>query len=57
VFISRHQTTGQNTRIAKNYSEKVMKFRYWGTTVTNQNYIYEEINALKFSTPALTKKN
>jgi hypothetical protein len=37
-----------NTMIANSSSERVEGFKYLGTTLTNQNYIQEEIkNSLK----------
>jgi hypothetical protein len=45
--MSHHQTTGQNhyIKVANKYFENVAKFKYLGTTVTNQNYIHEEIKS------------
>jgi hypothetical protein len=43
--VSRHQTAGQNydIKLANRCFENVAKFRYLGTTITNQNLIQEEI--------------
>jgi uncharacterized OsmC-like protein len=46
-----HQNAGQsnNIKIATKPPKNVAEFRYQGTTVTNQNYIHEEIKrALNF---------
>ena len=46
----REQKAGQNYNIKTGYKsiEKVQYFIYFGTTLTNQNCIYEEIkNGLK----------
>jgi hypothetical protein len=45
TLLSRHQNVGQNRdiKIAKKLFEIVSQFRYLGTTVTNQNFIQEEI--------------
>jgi hypothetical protein len=47
MIISRHQNTGQNhnIRIANESLENVGKFRYLGTTLTNQNDIRDEIKS------------
>jgi ribosomal protein S2 len=44
--MSHHQNAGQShdIRIANRCFENVAKFRYLGTTLTNQNPIQEEIN-------------
>jgi hypothetical protein len=45
MSLSRHQNAGQNhdIKIADRCFENVAKFRYWGTTITNQNLFLEEI--------------
>jgi hypothetical protein len=45
TIMSRHLNSGQNQniRIANELFEKVAKFKYLGTTLTNQNDIYDEI--------------
>jgi L-lysine 2,3-aminomutase len=45
MLLSPHQNTGQNhdTEIANRFFENVAQFRYFGTTVTNQSLIKEEI--------------
>jgi hypothetical protein len=45
MFISRHQNVGQNRdiKIANRSFENVPRFKYFGTTVTDQNLIQEEI--------------
>jgi hypothetical protein len=39
MIMSRHPNSGQNQniRIANESFEKVAKFKYWGTTLTNQS--------------------
>jgi hypothetical protein len=45
MIISRHPNSGQNQNIgiAHESFENVAKFKYLGTTLTNQNYIRDEI--------------
>jgi hypothetical protein len=45
--MSRHQNSGQNQniRIANESFENMAKFRYLGTTLTNQNGIHDEIKS------------
>jgi hypothetical protein len=45
--MSRYPNSGQNQniRIANESFEKVEKFKYWGTTLTNQNDIRDEIKS------------
>jgi ribosomal protein S2 len=47
MFLSRHQNAGQNhdIKIANKCFENVTKFRYLGTTITNENLIQEEIKS------------
>jgi ribosomal protein S2 len=45
MLLSRHQNAGQNhnIKVANKCFENVAQFRYFGTTITNQNLIQEEI--------------
>jgi hypothetical protein len=45
MIMSRHPNSGQNQniRVADESFEKVAKFKYLGTTLTNQNDIHDEI--------------
>jgi hypothetical protein len=45
--MSHHQNLGQNHNLltANKFSEKVAKFRYFGTTVTDSNCVHEEIKS------------
>jgi hypothetical protein len=45
MLLSRHQNAGQyhNINIANSSFENVAQFKYFGTSVTNQNLILEEI--------------
>jgi hypothetical protein len=47
MFMSRHQTAGQSNYIwvANKSIEKVAKFKYLGSTLTDQNCIHEEIRS------------
>jgi hypothetical protein len=47
MIMSRHPNTGQNQniRIANESFEKGSKFKYLGTTLTNQNDIHDEIKS------------
>jgi hypothetical protein len=46
-YMSRHPNSGQNQniRIADESFENVAKFKYLGTTLTNQNVIHDEIKS------------
>jgi len=46
MVMSHHQFTGQNHNLltANKSFENAAKFKYFGTTVTNQNSVHEEIN-------------
>jgi UDP-galactopyranose mutase len=45
--MSRHQSAGHSNyiRVANKPFEKVSKFRYLGATLTDQNFIHEEIRS------------
>jgi CRISPR/Cas system Type II protein with McrA/HNH and RuvC-like nuclease domain len=44
MFMSCYQDAGQNISIkTANISLKKAKFKYLGTTITNQNYDYDEV--------------
>jgi hypothetical protein len=47
MIMSRHPNSGQNQniRIANELFENVAKFKYLGTTLTNQNDIHDEIKS------------
>jgi hypothetical protein len=47
MIMSRHQNSGQNQNIrtANESFGKVAKFKYLGTTLTNQNYIQDELES------------
>jgi hypothetical protein len=47
MFMSRHQTAGQSNyiRVANKSFEKVAKFKYLGSTLTDQNCVHEEIRS------------
>jgi hypothetical protein len=47
IFMTRHQTVGQSNyvRVANKSFEKVAKFKYLGSTSTDQNCIHEEIRS------------
>jgi hypothetical protein len=46
MIMSHHPNSGQNQniRVANESFQQVAKFKYLGTTLTNQNDIYNEIN-------------
>jgi hypothetical protein len=47
MFMSRHPNSGQNQniRIINESFENVTKFKYFGTTMTNQNDVHSEIKS------------
>jgi hypothetical protein len=47
MFMSRHQTAEQSNyiRVANKSFEKLAKFKYLRATLTNQNFIYEEVRS------------
>jgi hypothetical protein len=47
MLLSHHHDAGQNhdVKIANRYSENVAKLKYLGTTVTNKNFIHEQIKS------------
>jgi hypothetical protein len=47
MFMPRHQTTGKSNsiRVPNKSFEKVAKFKYLGSTLTDQNCIHEEIRS------------
>jgi hypothetical protein len=51
MLLSHHQNVGQNRdiKIANRSFENVSQFKYLGTTVTNQNFIQEEIKMRLYS--------
>ena len=48
MLMSRDQKAGRshNIKIDNNFFERVEKFRYLGTTLTNRNFVHEEFNLL-----------
>ena len=47
MYMSRNQNAGSsgNTKIVSSSFERMKEFMYWGTTLTNQNSIQEEIKS------------
>jgi hypothetical protein len=47
MIMSRHRNSGQNQNIRRTNEsfEKVVRFKYLGTTLTNQNDIHDEIKS------------
>jgi hypothetical protein len=45
VIVSRHQNVGQSHNIVNKYFENVAKFKYLGTTVTNQVSFTKKLRA------------
>jgi hypothetical protein len=54
MIMSRHPNSGQyqNIRVANESSENVAKFKYLGTTLTNQNDIHDDIKSTLHSVNA-----
>jgi hypothetical protein len=48
ILLSRHQNAGQNwdIKIANRSFENMSQFKYLGTTVTNHNFVQEEIKRI-----------